>query len=63
MVIMEINDKKKIEMSEYAEKVLRYAGKLMSLLEEGGEYGERDNYRRDHEDDDWRYGERRRYMR
>lgn len=63
-----ITEEKKEKMSECTEKILRYAGKLMSCIEhlddddDDDEYGER-NYRmgmRDDDDDMGRmnYGER-----
>lgn len=61
-----ITEEKKEKLSDCAEKILGYAGKLMSCIErldeEDDEYGERD-YRmgmRDDDDDPMdRYGERR----
>lgn len=46
--MIEISESKIEKMSEYAEKMLKYGGKLMSCLEELGDdhMGERDNYGR-----------------
>lgn len=51
MKIIKIEEGKVDKMSEYAEKMLKYGGKLMSCIEElsEGGYGERD----DDDDDDW----------
>lgn len=50
MRIIKIEEGKVDKMSDYAEKMLKYGGKLMSCLEElsEGGYGERD----DDDDDD-----------
>lgn len=50
MRIIKIEEGKVDKMSDYAEKMLKYGGKLMSCLEElsDGGYGERD----DDDDDD-----------
>jgi hypothetical protein len=50
MKIIKIEESKKEKMSEYAEKMLKYGGKLMQCIEDLGEggYGERD----DEDDDD-----------
>lgn len=63
-----ITEEKKEKMSECTEKILRYAGKLMSCIEtledeDDEDYGER-NYRMGMREDDedmpmMRYGERR----
>lgn len=63
-----ITEEKKEKMSECTEKILRYAGKLMSCIErlddeDDDEYGERGSMgmRDDDEDDEpVHYGERRR---
>lgn len=49
MRVIRIEEGKVDRMSDYAEKMLRYGGKLMSCIEElsGGGYGERDD------EDDW----------
>lgn len=49
MKIIKIEEGKVDKMSDYAEKMLKYGGKLMSCIEElsEGGYGERDD------DDDW----------
>ena len=51
MKIIKISESKKDKMSEYAEKMLRYGGKLMQCLDEldEGSMGERD----DDFDEDW----------
>lgn len=51
MRIIKITESKKEKMSDYAEKMLRYGGKLMQCLEEldEGSMGERD----DDDPDDW----------
>ena len=67
-----ITEEKKEKLSEYAEKILRHAGKLMSCIEtledeDDEEYGERNDYgerdyrmgMRDDDDMPMRYGERR----
>lgn len=48
MRVIRIESGTKEKMSEYAEKMLKYGGKLMQCIEEMGEdgYGDRD-------DDDW----------
>lgn len=50
MRVIRIEESKKEKMSEYAEKILKHAGKLMQCIEDLGEggYGERD----DDDDDD-----------
>lgn len=50
MRVIRIEESKKEKMSEYAEKILKHAGKLMQCIEDLGEggYGERD----DEDDDD-----------
>lgn len=63
-----ITEEKKDKLSEYTEKILRYAGKMMSCVErledeDDDEYGERGSMgmRDDDEDDEpVHYGERRR---
>lgn len=72
MRVIELSDDKVCKMSELAEKMLRYGGKLMQCIEEmGGErYGERNRmgYREEPEWEDEtysRYGNRghyRKYM-
>lgn len=49
MRVIKIEEGKVDKMSDYAEKMLKYGGKLMSCIEElsEGGYGERDD------DDDW----------
>ena len=49
MRVIRIEESKKEKMYEYAEKILKHAGKLMQCIEDLGEggYGERD-----YEDDD-----------
>ena len=73
MTMVQISESKKVKLSDYAEKVLHYAGKMMQCIEsldEGGEYGERGYGERggyggrmgmrDYDDMDEReYGERR----
>ena len=65
-----ITEEKKDKLSEYTEKILRYAGKMMSCVEsldDDDEYGERGaggsmGMRDDDDDDDMsmrRYGQRR----
>lgn len=51
MKVIKIEEGKVDKMSDYAEKMLKYGGKLMSCIEElsEGGYGERD----DDDDDDW----------
>lgn len=51
MKVIKIEEHKVDKLSEYAEKMLKYGGKLMSCIEElsEGGYGERD----DDDDDDW----------
>lgn len=51
MKIIKITESKKEKMSDYAEKMLRYGGKLMQCLDEldEGGMGERD----DDDPDDW----------
>lgn len=50
MKIIKITESKKEKMADYAEKMLRYGGKLMQCLDEldEGSMGERDD-----DDDDW----------
>lgn len=52
MRVIKIEEEKKEKLSEYTEKILKSAGKLMQCLEslDGGGYGERDD--EDWEDDD-----------
>ena len=50
MRMIRIEEGKKDKMSEYAEKMLKYGGKLMQCIEELGE-GSMGN--RDDDDDDW----------
>lgn len=55
MRMIKIEESKKDKMSEYAEKMLKYGGKLMQCLEEldEGGMGERDDdYDEDWDDDD-----------
>jgi hypothetical protein len=55
MQIIEITESKVEKMSDYAEKMLKYGGKLMQCIEElsGGEsMGRRERY---YDDDDERY--------
>jgi hypothetical protein len=54
MKIIKIEEGKVDKMSEYAEKMLKYGGKLMSCIEElsEGGYGERDDEDDDFDDDD-----------
>lgn len=49
MRVIKIEESKVDKMSDYAEKMLKYGGKLMQCIEElsEGGYGERDD------DDDW----------
>lgn len=58
MQIVEITESKVEKMSDYAEKMLKYGGKLMQCIEElssGGEsVGRRERY---YDDDDDRYDE------
>lgn len=57
MQIIEITESKVEKMSDYAEKMLKYGGKLMQCIEElsGGEsMGRRERY---YDDDDERYDE------
>jgi len=51
MKVIKIEEHKVDKMSDYAEKMLKYGGKLMSCIEElsEGSYGERDE---DEDDDD-----------
>lgn len=53
MVIMEISDSKFDKMAEYAEKMLRYGGKLMQFFDEslGEDMGNRDDEEWDDEDE------------
>lgn len=50
-----ITESKKEKMSEYAEKMLKYGGKLMQCIDslEEGNYGNRDDDDDDWEDDDF----------
>lgn len=50
MKIIKITESKKEKMADYAEKMLRYGGKLMQCLDEldEGSMGERDD-----DDEDW----------
>lgn len=60
MRVIEITEKKRHKMADYAEKMLRYGGKLMQCLDELDEesdMGERDDWDDDDDDD---MGERRR---
>lgn len=54
MKIIKIEEGKVDKMSDYAEKMLKYGGKLMSCIEElsEGGYGERDDEDDDFDDDD-----------
>jgi hypothetical protein len=54
MKIIKIEEGKVDKMSEYAEKMLKYGGKLMSCIEElsEGGYEERDDEDDDFDDDD-----------
>lgn len=55
MMMIEISESKVEKMSDYAEKMLKYGGKLMQCIEElsGGEsMGRRERY---YDDDDDRY--------
>jgi hypothetical protein len=57
MMMIEISESKVEKMSDYAEKMLKYGGKLMQCIEElsGGEsMGRRERY---YDDDDDRYDE------
>lgn len=49
MIMMQITQEKKDKMSDYIEKILHYAGKMMQCVEElddsEGEMGERSSYR------------------
>ena len=59
-MMIEISESKVEKMSDYAEKMLKYGGKLMQCIEElsGGEsMGRRERY---YDDDDDRYDETRR---
>ena len=61
MKVIKITESKKDKMSEYAEKMLRYGGKLMQCLDEldEGSMGERDDdYDEDWADDDDMIGNR-----
>lgn len=55
-----IEESKKDKMSEYAEKMLRYGGKLMQCIEELGEDNMGERYIEDDEEDEMgeRYGKR-----
>ena len=54
MKVIKIEEHKVDKMSDYAEKMLKYGGKLMSCIEElsEGGYGERDDEEDDWEEDD-----------
>lgn len=54
MRIIRIEEHKVDKMSDYAEKMLKYGGKLMSCIEElsEGGYGERDDDDEEDDDDD-----------
>ncbi len=57
MQIIEITESKVEKMSDYAEKMLKYGGKLMQCIEElseGESMGRRERY---YDDDDERYDE------
>ena len=61
MKVIKISEDKKEKMSDYAEKMLKYGGKLMQCIEdlEEGSMGERDDDDDDWDDDDmmgYRYG-------
>lgn len=59
MQIIEITESKVEKMSDYAEKMLKYGGKLMQCIEElseGEGMGRRDR-EREYDDDDDRYDE------
>lgn len=64
MRMITIDESKKEKMSEYAEKMLKYGGKLMQCIEElededyGERYEERYGERYDDYDDDEEYGMR-----
>ena len=55
MKIIKITEDKKEKMSDYAEKMLRYGGKLMQCIEEldEGHMGERDDDEEDWDDEEW----------
>lgn len=61
--MIEVSESKIGKMAEYAEKMLRYGGKLMSCIDtiERGEYGDREGYREDGSSYGSRYGMRSRY--
>lgn len=63
MVMIEVSESKIGKMADYAEKMLRYGGKLMSCIDtiERGEYGDREGYREDGSSYSSRYGMRSRY--
>lgn len=63
MIIMEITEDKINKMSEYAEKMLRYGGKLMECLEELGDHDSEMGMRRGMRDDDGYYEQQRMGMR
>lgn len=46
MMMIEVSESKIGKMTDYAEKMLRYGGKLMQCLDEleGNEFGEREGY-------------------
>lgn len=60
MYMIEITEDKVSKMSEYAEKMLRYGGKLMQCLDEleGGEYGGREHEGRSYPHHEGSYGGR-----
>ena len=56
MYMVEISENKVEKMSDYAEKMLRYGGKLMQCLEElseGESMGQREYDEDDYDDDEW----------
>lgn len=60
MRVIRIEESKKEKMTGYAEKMLKYGGKLMQCLEELGEddYGDRDDDWDEEDFDDDDYGQR-----
>jgi len=54
MKVIKISEDKKEKMSDYAEKMLKYGGKLMQCIEDldEGSMGERDDDEDDWDDDD-----------
>lgn len=60
MRMIKIEESKKEKMSGYAEKMLKYGGKLMQCLEELGEddYGDRDDDWDEEDFDDDDFGQR-----